>query len=130
MSSIVCARSPVAIGRRVAARTRAIRHGIFRRHRLFDPFGLERLEQLRHRGRGRRREAAVHLDHDLHVGSDRLAHGGDDRDGAAALRRRQLGARVAERIELQRAIARARRRCCASAAIFAGSRSAWYQPFA
>ena len=80
--------------------------------------------------RRRRREAAVHLDHDLHVRADRLANSGDDLDRAPRFGRRELGAGGAEGIELERAIAAvddlARERARSSA----GSRSAWYQPLA
>ena len=49
---IVCARSPEAIGRRVAART-AQRRRVFRRDRLLDPFRIVGLDERRDLG-GRR----------------------------------------------------------------------------
>ena len=47
----------------------------------------------------------MHLDQDLDVAADRLAHRRHDRLRAPAIGRRQLRARRAERIELERAIA-------------------------
>ena len=115
MSAIVCARSPVAIGMRVALPHARERRGVFRRHRLLDPFRVVRLEHRRHADRGRRREAAVHLDQNLHVGTDRVAHGRDDRHGAAPVRGGSSALARAERIELERRDSRAPRPARASA---------------
>ena len=77
---------------------------VLRRHRLLDPFRIVGLEEGRHLRRRRRREPAVHLDHDLHVGADGVAHGGHDGDGLAPFGPGQLGTGRAERIELQPAV--------------------------
>ena len=45
--------------------------------RLLEPVETVRLELLRDRDRGRRAEAAVTVDQDLHLGADRVAHRGD-----------------------------------------------------
>ena len=89
----------------VAARTRRERCGDLGRDGLLDPARCVRFERDRDLGGGVRREAAVHLDHQVDVRSDRLAHRGDDRERPAAGRRRQPNARRTERVELHRPIA-------------------------
>ena len=83
----------------------AQRGRVLRRHRLFEPFRLARLQAHRHCGRRRGREAPVHLDHDLDVRADGLADGGHDLHGGPTLRRRELGAGGPERVQLERPIA-------------------------
>ena len=46
----------------------------------------------------------MHLEHDLHVRSDRVAHRRDDPHGSLSRAQIELRARMPERIELQRAI--------------------------
>ena len=77
---------------------------VVRRHRLLEPLGIVGLEDRRRPKRCGGREAAVHLDQDLHVGTDSVAHGCDNRFDAGPFAGRQFCVRCAERIELQRTI--------------------------
>src|SRR5439155_12117767 len=75
------------------------------RHRLLDPAGPVGLELARDRDRLRRREAAVHLDEDLTVGSDPVADRLHEADRAPELRVGELLPGGAERVELHGAVA-------------------------
>ena len=75
----------------VAAPDAGERGRVLGRDGLLDPARRVRLERGRHLRGGVGREAAVHLDHQVDVRPDRLAHGGDDGQRpapvAAAMRR-------------------------------------------
>ena len=73
--------------------------------RLLEPVEAVRLELLRDRDRGRRAEAAVTVDQDLHLGADRIAHRGDPLDRLADQRVVRVAAGAFERVELEAAVA-------------------------
>ena len=76
-----------------------------RRDRLLEPARVVRLEGGRDLGGGVGRETAVHLDHQVDIGSDRLPDGGHDSDRTPSIAGRQTHARRPERVELHRPIA-------------------------
>src|SRR5205814_2406614 len=73
-------------------------------HRFLDPLRVVRLQQGGDPYRGRGREPAVHLDHELDVRAHRLADGRHDVDRQPALGRGQFGAGRPERVELPRPV--------------------------
>ena len=73
--------------------------------RLLEPVETVRLELLRDRDRGRRAEAAVAVDQDLHLGADRVAHRGDPLDRLADQRVVRVAPGALERVELEAAVA-------------------------
>ncbi len=105
MSSSVCARSPVAIARRVPARTRAVIAG------FSGPTGSSIHSGSKRSSADATRTAVAGVKRPcisiekLHVGADGLADGADDIRGAAQIGGGNLGARRAERVELHRAVA-------------------------
>ena len=78
---------------------------VFRVGRLLQPEQPRRVEVARHRYRGAGAEAAVTVDHDVHVGADRVADRQRDLDALAQILRFRVASGGAERIELQAAVA-------------------------
>ena len=78
---------------------------VFRRHRLFDPAGVEAFELSRDGDCGRGREATMHLDEELRVRSDRVANRFDEGQRVPAFLGTELVCAGAEGVELERAIA-------------------------
>ena len=76
-----------------------------RRHRLLVPGRVEACQAAAHLDGRAHRQPAVHLDHQLHPGADRLAHGRHHGLGVVGLGRRQMLPGLAEGVELQATIA-------------------------
>ena len=106
------------------------RVGILVRHRLLEPERVRRRHALREADRLGDAEAAVALDEQVDARADRVAHRLDEVDRERLLVRADDARGVAERVELERRVALARRRTRAAAAIASGVRSTWYQPLA
>ena len=105
------------------------RRDVLVRDGLLEPGRPVRRQPIGDAEGGRRREAAVALDHEVDIGADGVAHGGDDVDRLVLLTSRSACATPSRTGRTSSPGSRGRTATAVSAKP-SGERSTWYQPFA